>query len=90
METNPILNQLSHMRNERQRLEVEYVSTKLTSNAISRTILNNNQCTEINCVLFLLAYFPKMKVGLSNRLPVCVCVYVSPPLITFEPIGGFS
>jgi hypothetical protein len=42
----------------------------------------------------ILAYFPKMKVGLSNHQPVslslslsvCVCV----PLITFEPFGGFS
>jgi hypothetical protein len=33
-----------------------------------------------------LAYFPKMKIGLSNHQPV----YVSFPLITFEPIGGLS
>jgi hypothetical protein len=33
-----------------------------------------------------LAYFSKVKVGLSNHQPVCVCV----PLITCEPIGGFS
>jgi hypothetical protein len=32
-----------------------------------------------------LAYFPKMKEGLSNHQPVCVS-----PLITFEPICGFS
>jgi hypothetical protein len=29
---------------------------------------------------------PKMKVGLSNHQPVCVCV----PLITVEQIGGLS
>jgi hypothetical protein len=32
-----------------------------------------------------LAYFPKMKVGLSIHKPVCVS-----PLITFEPVRGFS
>jgi hypothetical protein len=33
-----------------------------------------------------LAYFQKMKVGLSNHQPVRLC----PTLITFELIGGFS
>jgi hypothetical protein len=38
------------------------------------------------CAVYFLAYFNKMKVGLSNHQPVCLC----PPLITFEPICGFS
>jgi hypothetical protein len=41
----------------------------------------------------LLAYFQKMKVGLSNHQPVCVCCvsfYLCPPLITFETISGSS
>jgi hypothetical protein len=47
------------------------------------------------CYEFL-AFFQKMKLGLSNHQPVCVCVCVCvclsvcPPLITFEPIGGCS
>jgi hypothetical protein len=40
------------------------------------------------CTTTILAYFTKMKVGLSNRQPVCVFVYS--PLITFEEIGGFG
>jgi hypothetical protein len=41
----------------------------------------------------LLAYFQKMKVGLSNYQSVCLCMFmcvsltVRHPLITFEPIG---
>jgi hypothetical protein len=48
-------------------------------------------------ICIFLAYFPKMKVGLSNHQSVCVCVCVSvsvslpvcPPLITTEPLGRF-
>jgi hypothetical protein len=36
-----------------------------------------------------LACFPKMKVDLSNHLSD-VCLSVSPPLITFEPLARFS
>jgi hypothetical protein len=35
--------------------------------------------------IIFLAYFKKMKVGLSNHESVCLC----PSLITFEPIRGF-
>jgi hypothetical protein len=36
--------------------------------------------------VLLLAYFPKMKAGLSNHQSVCLC----PPLTTSELLGGFS
>jgi hypothetical protein len=38
----------------------------------------------VSIINLFLAYFPKMKVGLSNHQSVC------PPLITFEPLGRFS
>jgi hypothetical protein len=37
--------------------------------------------------IHFLAYFPKMKVGLSNHQSVCM--YVCPPLITSELIVNF-
>jgi hypothetical protein len=37
--------------------------------------------------IIFLAYFKKMKVGLSNHESVCLCV--CPSLITFEPIRVF-
>jgi hypothetical protein len=39
-------------------------------------------------ILIILAYFPKMKVGLSNPSLSMSCM--CPPLITFEPLGRFS
>jgi hypothetical protein len=55
-----------------------------------RRLMGHTQ--EINKVAIFLAYFPKMKVGLSNHLSVClsVCVSVCPPLISSEPLGRFS
>jgi hypothetical protein len=37
-----------------------------------------------------LAYFSKMKVGLSNLRSVCVSACLCPPSIIFKPIGRFS
>jgi hypothetical protein len=47
-------------------------------------------CTISTNWSYFLACFPKMKVGLSNHQPVCLCVCVCPSLITFESNGGFS
>jgi hypothetical protein len=44
----------------------------------------NEIITNRTPVLIFLAYFPKMKVGLSYRLSVCY------PLVTFEPLDRIS
>jgi hypothetical protein len=42
-------------------------------------------------LMLFLAYFPKIKVSLSNHQSVCLCVCVCfPPLITSKPLGKFS
>jgi hypothetical protein len=52
------------------------------------TLVGIPNCSIILYNLSPLTYFHKMKVGLWNHHPVCLCV--CPPLITFEVISGFS
>jgi hypothetical protein len=63
------------------------MASTITSRPLRATSLYVTSLILVSIQLFL-AYFQKMKVGLSNHQPVCL--YVCPPLITFEPIGGCS
>jgi len=55
----------------------------ITAHYVTKHILIFGKYSHI--LYLFLAYFPKMKLGLSNHHLVCIF-----PTITFEPISGFS
>jgi hypothetical protein len=51
-------------------------------------LINDSKLHLCECEVSFIAYFPKMKVGLSDHQSVCLSV--CPPIITSELLGRFS